>query len=73
MRWTCPHAEESKAHKNGLSLPHRQEIEDVKAANERRLAEMSARLEALHRKQEELATLGDNRTQIQTLVRSHLP
>lgn len=47
----------------------RQEIEDMKAANEQRLAEMTARLEALERKREELAALADNRTQIQALVR----
>jgi hypothetical protein len=47
---------------------HRQEIEDMKAANERRLAEMSARLEALNRKQDELASLAENSTQIEALV-----
>lgn len=46
----------------------RQEIEDIKAANDQRLAEMTSRLEALERKQEELAALADNRTQIQALV-----
>lgn len=44
----------------------------MKAANERRLAEMSARLEALTRKQDEVVALADNSTQIEALVSTAL-
>jgi hypothetical protein len=40
----------------------------MKAANERRMAEMSAQLEALNRKNDELASLAGSSTQIQELV-----
>ena len=40
----------------------------MRAANERRMAEMSARLEALNRKHDELAALAGSSTQIQELV-----
>ncbi len=49
---------------------HRAEIEEVKAANERRLAEMSSRLEALRRKEEQCESLAANRHQITALVRA---
>lgn len=42
----------------------------MKAANERRLAEMSSRLEALRRKEEQCESLAANRHQITALVRA---